>query len=182
MKKAILLLGELNNDDLNWMVLRGVRKNLHPGMILIEEGKLIDALYIILSGKLSVVIESLGNKELARLSSGEVVGEISFIDTRPPLATVKALEECVVLAIPRLHLTAKLQQDMGFSSRFYHAISLCLSDRLRGTVRRLGYGHDLEIPEPEEEVNPSVQEHLELAKAKFNWLMQSVSQSTKEKV
>jgi CRP/FNR family cyclic AMP-dependent transcriptional regulator len=183
MKKAILLLGELNNDDLNWMVLRGVKKNLQPGTILIEEGKLIDALYITLTGTLSVLIESLGSKELARLSSGEVVGEISFIDARPPLATVKAIEESMVLGIPRLHLTAKLQQDLGFASRFYHAISLCLADRLRGTVRRLGYGHEIDIPEAEQEMNPNVLEHLELSKAKFNWLMECVkSQPTYEKI
>ena len=175
MNKALFILGELNNDDLNWMIRTGRGQTLYPGTILIYEGKAIDALYILLSGTLSVFIESLDNKELATISSGEIVGEISFLDTRSPVATVKAIEESLVLVIPRLQLTAKLQQDMGFASRFYHGISLCLSDRLRGTVRRLGYGQDLnEVDIEQQEPNPSVREHLELAQAKFNWLMNSV--------
>ncbi|NET50616.1 MAG: hypothetical protein F6K09_18370 [Merismopedia sp. SIO2A8] len=62
---------------------------------------------------------------------------------------------------------------MGFASRFYHGISLCLADRMRGTVRRLGYGFELEKPEAVENEKPSQVEleHLALAKAKFNWLI-----------
>ncbi len=175
MKKVLFILGQLNNDDLDWMVQKGRKEILPPGKILIQEGQSIDALYIVLTGTFSVLIESLGNKELARLSSGEVVGEISLIDTRPPLATVKAIEESVVLAIPRLQLRVKLQNDMGFASRFYHAIALCLSERVRGTVRRLGYGVDLaESSAEQEELNPTITEQLPLAQAKFDWLVNAV--------
>lgn len=175
MKKILFILGVLNNDDLDWIIRHGRTENIHPGMILIQEGQLIDALYIVLKGTLSVVTEAMGDRALAQISSGEVVGEVSFVDSRPPLATVRAIEESLVLSIPRLQLTAKLQQDVGFASRFYHAVSLCLADRMRGTIRRLGYDFEPGVPEDEmKDMNPRVLDHLELAQTKFNWLLQSV--------
>jgi Cyclic nucleotide-binding domain. len=105
------------------------------------------------------LIDGEGTKELAKIVSGEIVGEVSFIDARPPLATVKAIEKTELLAIPRRQLITKLQQDLGFASRFYYGISLCLADRMRGTVRHIEYGRNIELEEPElerEDINPSV--------------------------
>lgn len=176
MKKAYLILSELNNDDLNWMIQEGKKHKILPGEKLIYENQQIYAFYMILSGTLSVVIEALDNKELARLGSGEVVGEISFIDTQFPLATVKAIEESIVLEIPRLQLNAKLEKDLGFASRFYRGISRCLSDRMRGTVLRLGYGFEVEALELQErESNLADTIELDLVQAKFNWLRQLAS-------
>ena len=140
MKKILLFFSELNNSDLDWLVQKGKKETITPERVLIREGQISDALYIVVNGSFSVAIESQDHKELAIISAGEILGEVSFIDTRPPLATVRAIEQSVVLSIPRIQLLNKLQQDVSFSSRFYRAICLCLSDRLRGTVIRLGYG------------------------------------------
>ncbi|HBK97143.1 MAG TPA: cyclic nucleotide-binding protein [Microcoleaceae bacterium UBA10368] len=176
-KKALFILSQLNNDDINWIVHKGKKEVIYPDAILIHEGRQIDALYIVLKGALIVLIDGDGTKELAEIVSGEIVGEVSFIDARPPLATVKAIEKTELLAIPRRQLIIKLQQDLGFASRFYYGISLCLADRMRGTVRHIEYGRNIELEEPElerEDINPSVMENLALAQAKFNWLMQNV--------
>lgn len=63
MKKALFILGAFNDDDLNWIIHKAKKKVLLPEQTLIYEGRQIDALYIILSGNLKVVIESVGNKE-----------------------------------------------------------------------------------------------------------------------
>jgi CRP/FNR family transcriptional regulator, cyclic AMP receptor protein len=175
MKQVLLFLGVLNNDDLDWMILKGRKETIAPGKVLIQEGKAIDALYIVVSGNFSVRIESLEDKELARIFSGEIVGEVSFIDTRPPLATVRAETESVVLSIPRLQLTAKLQQDVGFASRFYYALSICLSDRLRGTVSRLAYGLELEeLDQQKGNAAQGLNVNMDLARVKFDWLIRGV--------
>ena len=176
-KKALFILSQLNNDDIDWIVQKGKKEILDPGTILIDEGRQIDALYIVLDGSLSVLLDSDHTKELARIATGELVGEVSFIDARPPLATVKAIEETHLLAIPRRHLIIKLQHDMGFASRFYYGISLCLADRMRGTIRHIEYGRNIELDQPEmdrEDINPNVLENLALAQAKFNWLRENV--------
>jgi len=176
-KKALFILSQLNNDDIDWIVQKGKKEVLAPGAILIKEGKQIDALYIVLNGSMSVLLDNEESKELAKIASGELVGEVSFIDARPPLATVKAIEETHLLAIPRRQLVLKLQHDMGFASRFYYGISLCLADRMRGTIRHIEYGRNIELDQPEmdrEDINPNVLENLALAQAKFNWLRENV--------
>lgn len=175
MRKALLILGELNNDDLNWMLQKGKKEIISPGHTLIYEGRPINAFYIVLRGTLRVVLDE---KELAKIGKGEVVGEISFIDSRTPVATVKALDEVVVLSVPQLQLTMKIQREEGFAARFYHGILLCLADRMRGTVNRLGKGTALEevyYGETEEHL-PISPEHLQIAQAKFNWLMSYVGE------
>ncbi|MEK0187187.1 cyclic nucleotide-binding domain-containing protein, partial [Microcoleus anatoxicus] len=92
-KKALFILSQLNNDDINWIVQKAKKEILDPDRILIHEGRQIDALYIVLKGTLSVLLEAKATKELAKIGSGELVGEVSFIDDRPPLATVKAIEK-----------------------------------------------------------------------------------------
>ena len=53
-------------------------------------------------------------------------------------ATVRARENALVLAIPRDRIKAKLLEDSGFAARFYKAIAIFLSDRLRGKIAMLG--------------------------------------------
>jgi len=176
MTKALFILNELINEDLDWISEKSRKRIIGHGQILIHEQEEIQALYMVLSGILSVTIKPLGDRELGRIYRGEVVGEISFIDNRPTVATVKGIEESVVLEISRWELTAKLNRNMAFASRFYRGISMCLADRMRGTVGRLGYGKNIEDDlEDNEEINPIVMHNLELAEAKFNWLMANAS-------
>jgi len=170
-RKALLLLGELNNDDLNWILQKSQKQRIKSEAILIEKDGQINALYFVLSGAFRVLLE---DTQLAKIGKGEVVGEISFIDRRPPLATVQAVEPSTVLAIPHLQLKLKLEQDISFASRFYQGLLLGLTDRIRGTVDRLGYDADInELYTEPEQHNSSIasSEHLELAQAKFNWLI-----------
>lgn len=137
MQKVLFILHELNDDDVDWLIQVGSRTELPPGTILINEGQPADTLYILLEGALVVSVSALEGRQIARLATGEVVGEMSFIDSRPPSATVQTLEESVVLAIPRTQLAVKLQEDVAFASRFYRALAILLSHRLRGTVKQL---------------------------------------------
>src|SRR5207245_5371051 len=60
-------------------------------------------------------------------------GEISFVDSRPPSATVTAITDSVVGAVPIEALEHKLKRDAPFAARFYKAIAVALADRLRVT-------------------------------------------------
>ena len=93
-------------------------------------------MYIVLQGQFRVSMAAGGGTGLARLHVGEVIGEISFVDSRPPTATVTAVEDAVVLAIPRQRLFAKLPEDTGFAARFYQALSIFLAWRLATTSSR----------------------------------------------
>ena len=181
MFKAFLLLSQLDNDDLDWILKVAKKKTIPRDQILIYEGEKINALYIVLSGNFTVFVKSLGGNELARISRGEIIGEMPFVTSRPPVATVKAIETCIVLEISRLELAARLQWNMGFAARFYRALSICLADRMHHIIKRLGDGVNLEEVDLEEidleeielqgeDVEEGIVGDLELAQVKFNWL------------
>ena len=172
MQKVLFILGEMSDDDIDWMIESGTRQPVTAGDILIHEGQPIDAVYILLEGELTVSVAALDNKTIAHLSSGEVVGEMSFVDARPPSATVTAIEDSYVFAIPRPRLSDKLRFDPGFASRFYRSLAIFLSKRLRVTVSQLGYGDNepAEIGTIEEE-DPETVENTVLARARFDWLL-----------
>src|SRR5579859_3084218 len=123
MKKVLYILGELTDDDIEWMLANSRRQSLTPGETLIEEGGTVSALYIVLDGALSVSIHAQTGGEIAHLDAGEMVGEMSFLEERPPSATVRASREAIVLAIPRTRLAEKLKEDSAFASRFYKALA-----------------------------------------------------------
>jgi CRP/FNR family transcriptional regulator, cyclic AMP receptor protein len=174
MKKILFILGELDEADIDWLLYVGSKEKLPAGTKLIQEGFPVDALYVVLSGTLRVAIEALNNKTIAELGSGEVVGEISFLDARPPLATVTALTDALVFSIPRQQLVRKLKDDSAFAARFYQAIALFMADRLRTTVALLGYGYE-EFPESPfqlvRDLSPTVVEHLPRARQRLELLI-----------
>jgi CRP/FNR family transcriptional regulator, cyclic AMP receptor protein len=168
MEKVLFILGELDDDDIDWMLEVGKHQWIDTGFVLIRERQPIDALYILLEGELGVSTIAMGNQEIATLTSGEVVGEMSFIDTRPPSATVVAKRRSLVLSVPSELLAAKLRQDVGFASRFYRAVATFLSHRLRETVNHLG---NLPPGLPEEELARDARDSVALAQTRLDWLL-----------
>lgn len=136
MRKALYFLGVLDDRDVDWMIRHGRKITLAPGAQLVEQGKDTEWLYFVLDGAL--VVHTPAVPRVAVLKAGEVVGEISFVDERPPVAGVRAEVESKVGAIPRAALADKLRQDVGFAARFYQALAVFLADRLRTTTGNLG--------------------------------------------
>lgn len=181
MRKALYILGQLSDLDIDWMIAHGHREDVVEGQTIIQQGEEVDSLYIVLEGDFSVVDKNI-EEELARLGSGEIVGEMSFVDKQPPSATVTATEDSEVFALPRSTLTRKLEDDNGFSSRFYKALSVFLSDRLRSTVSRLGYGEpeDDGIDEDarqEGELDFGVLDNVHLAGARFERILKQLKEA-----
>lgn len=174
MRKVLFILGEFDDEDVDWMVDNG-RKVVHPrGGVLIREGEPVPVISILLDGELSVTLSAMAGKEIARLYAGEVLGELSFLDSRPPSATVTAMEDVTVLSIPRETLRRKLEEDLGFAARFYRAIGMFLASRLRKTQLRLGYGDRSGSDEEgrsEDEMDPAVLDGVALAGARFDWML-----------
>jgi len=150
MRKALYLMGILEDEDVEWLGKTGATKYMVSGTVLVHEGSPIEDVFVLLDGKLSVVVKAMGNREIASLLAGEIVGEISFVDSRVPSASVATVMDSHVLVIPRAALSNKLKTDPAFAARFYKAVATLLADRLRSTVRHMGYGTGAEIADPDE--------------------------------
>jgi bacteriocin-type transport-associated protein len=170
MRKALFLLGILNDSDLDWMIEIGATRQVAAGTALIRERHPVDAVFLVVEGLFAVRTARTGDADVALLRSGEVVGEMSFVDARPPSASVVSVEPSKVLAIPRPALEQKLQQDVAFAARFYRSLAVFLSDRLRTTVGHLGYGRHDETAASDDEMDPATLDALSLAGARFDWL------------
>jgi CRP/FNR family cyclic AMP-dependent transcriptional regulator len=144
MRKVLFILGELTDGDVEWLIACGTRRQLASGAVLINEGVPTDALYVVLDGHFAVTAGK-GATEVARIGAGEILGEMSFIDSAPPSATVTAVGAALVLGVSRESLAQKLKQDTAFAARFYRALAIFLSDRLRSAVGRMGVGVNLAV-------------------------------------
>jgi len=137
---------------------------LHKGETLFKKGDKAIAVYVVKSGTLeifdgAVVYETLG--------PGDIVGEMSFLDSGLPSATVVADEDSWILAIPRDQVTGRLHDDQGFAARFYHAIAMFLSLRLRDTSAHLGYGKVRLAEEDSDEIPDEILDKLAIAGHRF---------------
>ena len=175
MRKILYLLSELDEEWLDWMVDAGTREWLNPGHVLVQEGRRISVLYLTLAGRFEVRTRE---RVVAELGAGEIIGELSFLDSRPPAATVTALEKSSVLSIPRARLSSKLKTDHVFGSKFYRALGVMLAHRLRDTTLALAYGSvERHMDSDVEEVGefaPELLDSLNLAGARFESLMQKL--------
>lgn len=172
MRKALYLMGILDDTDIEWLVQHGSRQFVPARTTLITEGQAIDSLYVLLDGRLSVTRRGAA-QEVASLLSGEIVGEMSFVDSRPPSASVVAAQDSQVLAVSREELRRKLEDDLGFASRFYRAVAVFLADRLRTTTGRFGYGSAQQDADPHavDELDDEMMDTMSLAAVRFDELL-----------
>jgi CRP-like cAMP-binding protein len=136
MRKVLYIFGLLSDADVEWMAHTGVRRRLRDGDVIIRENESGDFLVFLLEGELLVTTRRLGN--IARMGVGEVIGEMSLVDSAPPSATITASGNGLALFLDKTSLMQKLDSDEGFGSRFYRALAVFLADRLRDARRSSG--------------------------------------------
>jgi CRP-like cAMP-binding protein len=178
MRKALFILGILNDADIDWLAAVGRRQAVPKGSVLLQEGQPTAMFYILLEGRLSVFSEAHPEHEINFLLPGEVIGELSFLDSRPPSATVAAEADCFALAVPRDQLNTKLTRDAGFAARFYRALGIFLAHRLRRCTCLFARAGVTAVLEAEEEIagelDPLILDSVALGGHRFQYLLERV--------
>jgi CRP/FNR family cyclic AMP-dependent transcriptional regulator len=176
MRKILFIFGVLNDVDVDWLVRSGAKRRIGGGDVLIREGGAFDSVALLLSGTMAVSVEGIG--EVAQLASGDFIGEMSLVDQAPPSATVAAKSDCLALLIEKRTLQRKLGEDIGFASRFYHALAIILTDRLRATERRMAHGEEPGLEEEgvrlKDELGLGVLDQVSMAGDRFDRLLKTV--------
>ena len=174
MRKVLFIFGELSDSDVDWLAKAGERVHLEGGTTLIPVGTRVESLYILLDGQLE--IKAANGAHIAKLESGEIVGEMSLVDPAPTAVSVEVVTDALVFRVPDSKLRQKLAADPAFAARFYRAICIFLADRLRATTRRMGYGNqpDGESAAAQGELNENVMETMHLAGARFARMLQQM--------
>lgn len=135
MASGLDLLQYLEDDELDWLF-NGFRQfTLQAGDILVTEGEPSTSVFFILQGLFVVTLSHLGDEPIARLGSGEVVGEIGFLDRQNRTATVRATETSLVIDIPFSALEQRIQEQERFAAHWFRALSEILAARLRTSLK-----------------------------------------------
>ena len=171
MRKVLFIFGVLSDADVEWMCEVGEVQVLAIGERLITAGAKVHEISVLLRGELGVYANG---SEIARLDEGEIVGELSFLDARPPYASVEATEKSEVLKITHSAVAARFARDAGFEARFYRSLGIFLASRLRQTVGQFGVLGDEDSLDEEstsiDELDPALLDRTALAGRRFERL------------
>jgi CRP-like cAMP-binding protein len=102
---------------------------------------------------------------------GEIVGEISLVDSAPPSATITARGDGLALFLDKRQLLAKLDDDKGFGSRFYRALAVFLADRLRATRQSAAEKLSDDDAVARDELDIGIMDHVTAAGERFNRML-----------
>jgi serine/threonine protein phosphatase PrpC len=109
-------------------------REYQPGQTVIKEGDKGDELFVVLSGKVSVVR---GDATLTHLGPGEHVGEMALIRSVPRSASVVADVVTEMVAIKRSDFFEILRREHELAIKFLWQFLGVLADRLDATSRDL---------------------------------------------
>jgi CRP/FNR family cyclic AMP-dependent transcriptional regulator len=126
--KAVPLFASFPEDQLRVLATMVVRKSAPRSNTIMAGGDPTDSLYIVLSGRLKVMMSDSDGKEviLSILGPGEFFGEMGLIDDEPRSASVVTIEPCELLQL------AKRDFNKCLAENFEMAMAV-----MRGLVRRL---------------------------------------------
>jgi CRP/FNR family cyclic AMP-dependent transcriptional regulator len=112
------------------------RRSASRSTTIMAGGDATDSLYIVLSGRLKVMMSDSDGKEviLSILGPGEFFGEMGLIDDEPRSASVVTIEPCELLSISKRDFKKCLVENSEMSM----AVMRGLVRRLREADRKIG--------------------------------------------
>jgi len=145
LKKSKIFRG-LSNDDLAFISENGRKRAFDGNDTIIREGQSGHSLFIVIKGKLEVVLPKDGNDlqmsrptriKLDRLSQGDCTGEYSLIDEQPASASVIAIEPCELFEISRAGFAKILSAGDHIARHIYENILILIIARARKRNKEL---------------------------------------------
>jgi CRP/FNR family cyclic AMP-dependent transcriptional regulator len=136
MLRSVPLFASISEEPLRLLTTVVTRRSVTRSTIIMAAGDPTDSLYIILSGRLKVMMSDEDGKEviLSILGPGEFFGEMGLIDDAPRSASVVAIEPCELLVISRRDFKKCLVENAEMSM----AVMRGLVRRLREADRKIG--------------------------------------------
>ncbi len=126
---SVELFSEMNEEEIDDLTAVAQIKKLEKDNTIFHAGDPADAVFVVASGRVKVVITSSDGKEfiLTVLGAGQVFGEMALLESAPRSASVVTLSAVEVLVINR----ADFQRLLESSPRISLRLMAILSRRLR---------------------------------------------------
>jgi len=124
----------LSDHDLVLIV--GASMNLYyrAGSVVFEQGASAEALYIVLTGKVRIYVETGGEKiDVAGIGPGDFFGELALLREETHSKTAEAAEESELMVIPEKSFQRLLASDSALAEQ----VNEKMEQRLRANVESL---------------------------------------------
>ena len=134
--KNVPMFASFPDESLRLLASVVTRKSTPRSTMVMAAGDLTDSLYIVISGRLKVMMSDADGKEviLSILGSGEFFGEMGLIDDSPRSASVVAIEPCELLCVNKRDFNRCLADNFEMAM----AVMRGLVKRLREADRKIG--------------------------------------------
>ena len=116
MRSSLIFFEYLNDDDIAWVCQVSRKLSIARAQVVMACGQPNQSIYILLEGKCRV--ETAQGLRLDVLSSGDIIGEVSFVDRRKTTAQVTADTPVVLAQLDEDVLGNKLAGDPQIAARF----------------------------------------------------------------
>ena len=153
--RSVPIFSRLRDSELKQLSKSMSSRMFTAGEVVVEAGESGDALYVIASGLVEVVLKGGAGEQivLSRLGAGEHFGEMSLIDGSRRSATVRAIGTCELLRLDQesflgaaeLHPSIAIGVMRGFSRRLRSADEW-IRELSRHTISSPGIGRDEDDP------------------------------------
>ena len=124
--KGVPVLSSLSDELRNAVAERATIVTLPAGEWLFHQGDAGDVMFLVLSGRVEVVLEQSGNELVRVLGRGGVVGELAILTEAPRSAGVRARRDAELLALDRSRFAELLTEEASFTMSLTREIGMQL--------------------------------------------------------
>jgi CRP-like cAMP-binding protein len=125
----------LSRPQIERMFSAGREKTYGAGEVVVRENQILDSLYVLLSGEVSVYLPESEIRpaqiDITTKTMNDCFGEYSLVDHQPASASIRTLSDCVVYIISHVAFEDYLESDRVAGSIVYKNLLVVLVERLR---------------------------------------------------
>jgi CRP-like cAMP-binding protein len=120
------------------------RQTFKPREIIIAINSRPNAMFLLISG--TAAVEVMRNTPIAKLTAGDICGEMAFLEDNAASASVVAETETEVYVLDLPKISEIFVQHPHLEARFYKSLAHLLSHRLRSTSGQLSKASSRPLP------------------------------------
>lgn len=120
--KKVSYFQHCSDVELRQVIEKGYRKRLATGEVIARENDPGDSFYLILSGAVEVVVESI-DRQVAVRRTGEFIGEMSLLLGTPRSATLRTIEDTILFVVDHGNLQSLLSSHQGLADQIAEELS-----------------------------------------------------------
>lgn len=120
--KKVSYFQHCSDVELRQVIEKGYRKKVSAGEVIARENDPGDSFYMILSGAVEVVVESI-DRQVAVRRAGEFIGEMSLLLGTPRSATLRTIEDTILFVVDHSNLQSLLSSHGELADQIAEELS-----------------------------------------------------------